>query len=244
MSTSRVAELIGRTPGTVRAWERGTSVPADASVLSALAAVLDLDEGVVFRAVGMEAPVTETSPTVEQSLRTLTAGARATSPPEAPAQRAAPPRPREALPPPSPMPAVPAVPVTDRPRREMRSAETKLRAGDVEPTPVVKEPAPMSTTTTPTTPGRRRRVEEPRGWLESLRAATVRRPVSAPPPSTLPPAPPAPSYLEDPSERLSYKLRSLYTLVGIVALFLVLAWALPQLFDALGTMWSVLTENL
>ena len=46
MSHSRVGDLIGRSPSTVKAWERGRSLPTDANVVSSLAAVLGIDRAV------------------------------------------------------------------------------------------------------------------------------------------------------------------------------------------------------
>ena len=56
LSSGRVAELVGRSPGTVRAWERGRSQPEDPIVVSSLAAVLGIDETELFLAAGMEPP--------------------------------------------------------------------------------------------------------------------------------------------------------------------------------------------
>ena len=50
--------------------------------------------------------------------------------------------------------------------------------------------------------------------------------------------------MEDPTERWSYRLRSIYTAVGVVALFIALGWAASNLLDALGSVWEELTSNL
>ncbi|MFP4554202.1 MAG: helix-turn-helix domain-containing protein [Actinomycetota bacterium] len=71
MSQAKLADLVGRTATTIRAWERDKSRPNDPKVLSALAAVLGVDERHLFDKAGVEPPETETSPTVEQALATL-----------------------------------------------------------------------------------------------------------------------------------------------------------------------------
>ena len=71
MSQAKLADLVGRSTPTIRAWERDKSRPNDPKVLSALAAVLGLDERHLFDKAGVEQPKSETSPTVEQALATL-----------------------------------------------------------------------------------------------------------------------------------------------------------------------------
>lgn len=44
LGTARFAELVGRSPSTVRGWERGRARPGDPATVSAIAAVLDVDE--------------------------------------------------------------------------------------------------------------------------------------------------------------------------------------------------------
>lgn len=71
MSQAKLADLVGRTATTIRAWERDKSRPNDPNVLSALAAVLGIDERHLFDKAGVEPPEAATSPTVEQALATL-----------------------------------------------------------------------------------------------------------------------------------------------------------------------------
>ncbi len=44
VGTARFAELVGRSPSTVRGWERGRARPGDPATVAAIAAVLDVDE--------------------------------------------------------------------------------------------------------------------------------------------------------------------------------------------------------
>lgn len=237
LTPSRVAELIGRAPGTVRAWEKGTSVPTDAAVVSTLAAVLGIDEITLFGAAGLELPVSERSPSVRQALSTITPAARMAAA-DSDDDAANPPQP-------SPPPIAARVEGSDRPAmspaptsgRRIRPPEPSVvGAGEAGEAPL-QTPAPSQT------PARQPRHRSD-GVLERLRKATVRNPAPAPVPTTLPPAPREPSYLEDPNERWSYRLRSLYTAAGVVALFVALGWAAANLFDALGDLWEILTANL
>lgn len=233
---SRVAELIGRSPGTVRAWERGTAVPDDPSLVSTLAAVLGLDEAATFELAGLTPPVSGRGVTVEQALRSLHDPA-------------------------------PERPTVSRPREAAREAARGVDLAD----PAVGRHAPAAVAPQPSDEGQagaaRPRTgshaaatdpERP-GIMERLRAATVRapRPVApraaagrdataraAAPPTTLPAAPVAPSYLEDPTERWSYKMRSVLTAVGVGLLLLVFGWAAANFLDAIGETWDILTSNL
>lgn len=58
LSQAKVAELVGRTPGTIRNWERAKTVPSDRGIVVALAAVLDIAEDELLELAGFapEAP--------------------------------------------------------------------------------------------------------------------------------------------------------------------------------------------
>ena len=72
LSQAKLAELVGRSTATVRSWERDLSRPNDPKVLSALAAILAVDERQLFDKTETEPPPPEeTSPTIEQALATL-----------------------------------------------------------------------------------------------------------------------------------------------------------------------------
>ncbi len=214
LTASRVAELIGRAPGTVRAWEKGTSRPSDAAVVSSLAAVLGIDEGALFEAAGLEPPVPQSRQTVRQALSSIAPDARREERDSAPERTAV--------------------------SREPSGTTTTFDSSQVEEDEEneVVEPAVMARE------GRERHMAPRIGFADRLRAATVRRPRPASAPSTLPPVPRAPSYMEDPTERWSYRLRSIYTAVGVVLLFIALGWAASNLFDSLGEVWEILTANL
>lgn len=77
LSQTRLAELVGRSAATIRAWEADRSVPKDPQVLTALSAVLGVDEQVLHEKAGVPyepGPAVETSPTIEQALATIAPG--------------------------------------------------------------------------------------------------------------------------------------------------------------------------
>jgi transcriptional regulator with XRE-family HTH domain len=71
MSQAKLAELVGRSPTTIRSWESEKTMPNDTSVLAALSAILGVDEKLIFGKAGIEIPEEETSPTIEQALAEL-----------------------------------------------------------------------------------------------------------------------------------------------------------------------------
>ena len=71
LSQAKLGELVGRAATTIRSWERDQSHPTDPNVISALAAVLAVDEQMLFERAGVAMPEVETSPTMEESLATL-----------------------------------------------------------------------------------------------------------------------------------------------------------------------------
>lgn len=71
LSTSRLAELIGRAPSSIRAWEKGRSTPNDAVVVTSLAAVLGIDEVELFRAAGLPAPEHRPHASLEETLSSI-----------------------------------------------------------------------------------------------------------------------------------------------------------------------------
>lgn len=72
MSQAHLAELVGRSTSTIRAWERDKSRPNDPEVVATLAAILGIDERMLFERAQVEMPeFVETSATVEEALATL-----------------------------------------------------------------------------------------------------------------------------------------------------------------------------
>jgi transcriptional regulator with XRE-family HTH domain len=71
LSQAKLGDLVGRSPATIRSWERDSTQPNDPKILSALAAILAIDERMLFDKAGVEVPAHESEPTVEQALATL-----------------------------------------------------------------------------------------------------------------------------------------------------------------------------
>lgn len=73
LSQARLGELVGRSPSTIKSWERDASVPDDPKVIATLSAVLDFDERSLFEKAGLPPPQHEevAEQTMEQALATL-----------------------------------------------------------------------------------------------------------------------------------------------------------------------------
>jgi transcriptional regulator with XRE-family HTH domain len=221
LSPHRVGELIGRAPGTVRAWERGRTVPSDPFAVSSLAAVLAIDELELFRAAGLNPPGRQPSRTIEQELATI-----------AP-QRSAPSSSTNA--------AEPA---------EARIEERASVATDETFVPVLPFEADA-----PPTDALSAFFDKSKDFLAELvapleRARRLRRErdaASAPRQIPVTPAPSAPltgSYMDDPEERWSYRLRAMWTAAGVGALGVLLLWAGSHAWQAFGETWDALLSGL
>lgn len=74
LSQARLAELVGRSVSTIRAWETERSVPRDPKTLTTLAAIPGVDEHSLYEKAGVahaDGPSVETSPTLEQALASI-----------------------------------------------------------------------------------------------------------------------------------------------------------------------------
>jgi transcriptional regulator with XRE-family HTH domain len=71
LSQAKLGELVGRSPSTVRSWERDHSRPNDPHVITTLSAILGIDERTLFEKAGQPQPEIETSPTIEQEMASL-----------------------------------------------------------------------------------------------------------------------------------------------------------------------------
>ena len=235
MSQAKLAELVGRSATTIRSWERDTSVPSDGAVIAALAAVLDIDRRSLFEKAGLEMPVEETSPTVEQALASLSAQARPASVP-APAAQAAGERKGT------------SIDVDDYPVFELDLDEVS----ELPPPPAAEnepEPAPgPQPSKDETAPSVEPTAPDDTLWkapVTSSMASTSPTPtpgfVEPPEPYVLSAATPPmvePSYMEDSSQRQLYRVRNLATIVLLVALVIILLWAFSSTIDALGSWWD------
>lgn len=200
LSPHRVAELIGRGTGIVKAWERGRAVPTDPFVITSLAAVLAVEETRLFRAAGIDPPGRQPTLTIEQELATI-----------------APPRPAPE-------------------EGTETAAEGVSRGVMTQETPSAPKPQPETATSAVTEYVPRQPVA----------------PAAAPPPAHREPRSPrvaseqaiARSYMDDPEERWSYRLRAAWTAAGVGALGILMLWAGSRALDAFGDVWDSLLSGL
>lgn len=234
LSQAQLAELVGRSAATVRAWERDKSRPNDTKVLSALAAILGVSERQLFEKadVAQPEPAAETNPTVEQALATLHPvtgeGDAATTDDEAS---------------PGPMTDLPEDEQADPlPAPEPERDEVLVEQADL---PVPSEPVPDEAEV-----GQDIEIEEPvpdTGARQPVGVAAA--PAFTAPPDryvTTPVTPPLSdiSYMEDRAQRQLYRVRTLATLVFLVALVVAFIWSLGESLGALGDWWDEFFGNL
>lgn len=225
LSQAKLAELVGRSPSTIRAWERDKSAPTEKAVLHALAAILGVDEKHLFEKAGQEPPPEiETSPTVEEALATLSpepvgaAGISVTDADEA----------EEAL----ESDEVDQVEVSDEDTAEDDSEGPGEL--DLEPAPAAVETLDRSDDSSAAPPAV---TPQPQPSGPDAEPGYVAPPepymITAPTPPVA-----EPSYMEDTGQRQLYRVRSLATLVVVVALIIAFLWALSEGLDAIGSWWD------
>jgi transcriptional regulator with XRE-family HTH domain len=230
LSQAQLGELVGRSASSIRSWERDDSTPTDASVLFALAAILDLDEEALFEKSGVEMPPQETHPSVDEALASL-APLPVDAPIDETEEEVGPASGRETVTFSDPVP--PTTEDEDEPELDTDSElEAEVRehleaAADPErePDPVFE---PFSIRTEPI---------EAAAMRSNLEPAFVSPPepfvITAPTPPVV-----EPSYMEDDEQRQLYRVRSLATIVLFVGLVIVLLWSLSNTIDALGAWWD------
>jgi transcriptional regulator with XRE-family HTH domain len=224
LSQAKLGELVGRSASTIRAWERDSSLPSDAVVITALSAVLGIDRRSLFEKAGLEVPRQEISPTLEEAFASLAAEPR------------------------SPSARVEWESAVVMPLVEDSEPDIELDIGGEHPAETPVEPMEAAKWADEPYP-----VWEPKFPEETLIRSTplVSTEVtpSMPAPSFVEPPDPfvraaptpplvEPSYMEDRTQRQLYRVRNLATLVLLVGLGVVLLWALSSTLDALGTWWG------
>jgi transcriptional regulator with XRE-family HTH domain len=232
LSQAQLAELVGRSAATIRAWERDKGRPNDPKVLSTLAAILGVNERQLFEKADVEPPkpVEETRPTVEQALATL--GPVSTEGDAGPV----------------------AETVSEvEPADETSEVGEELEAGELVVEPLEEEVESPSDVSQPEhdDPIAESIIEQPDE--EVVPDIGIRQPVTAAAsPAFIAPADryvttpvtPALSYMEDRSQRQLYRVRTLATLVVLVALVVAFIWSLGESLGALGDWWDQFFGNL
>ena len=235
LSPHRVAELIGRAPGTVKAWERGRTVPSDPFVLTSLAAVLAINESKLFHIAGLPLPGVVASPTIEQELASIAPVRQMPAPP---------------LPPSDPslvagrgLASVVRDEALGAEYEPQRAAE-KTQAVDPQP-PQQPEPEPS--------PGSDffQKGADPTKKSWSSLGERSREPSPPdrvrPEPKAIPIRPaviPTGSYMDDPDQRWSYRLRAFWTTAGMAGLGIMLLWSGSRAWQAFSDAWDALLSGL
>jgi transcriptional regulator with XRE-family HTH domain len=219
LSQAKLGELVGRSPSTIRSWERDDSTPNDPDVLMALTAVLGVEQRTLFEKAGVDTPETETSPTVEQELATLRPppaaggddpddGVRISFTYEELAGLG---DDEEEVAPRSAIPGSEVVADTDSPDDEVDQTEDDEEIPSFHlsdrSVPGYIEPRPDYVVT------RLTQAQGEQGYGEN-------------------------SYVEDPSERQLYRVRTVGTAVGVVVLLLLLMYAAGKGIEAFGDWWD------
>ncbi len=235
LSQAQLGELVGRSASSIRSWERDVSTPTDPSVLNALSAILDIDGRALYDKAGVPTPAEETQPTMEEAFASL-----APLPLEDPIEEEV-----DA----DPLIAGTAAATAVSARLD---ADSELEAEVQEhlPPPPDEEPygfeesePPLETFSLPPEPEPR---PDPVG-ATAMRTSNEPAYVSPPEPYLITaPTPPIvePSYMEDTEQRQMYRVRTLATVVLVVALVIILLWALSNTVDAIGTWWEDFVDTL
>lgn len=214
LSQAKLGELVGRSASTIRSWERDTTLPNDDAVIDALSAVLGIDKGMLYSKAGMEIVPHETSPTVEQALATLSPAATFGDV----LSQAAEPLEFDDVSDDESHDESDDEPVEVEPALDpWLRTDSSDEVFDLEPmVPAPAEPLPPIPTPPPG-------YVAPRG---SLVYAPARPPVVEP------------SYMENDAQRQLYRVRNLATVVLVVALIIVLIWAVGNAWDSFSTWWD------
>jgi transcriptional regulator with XRE-family HTH domain len=215
LTQTRLAELVGRSPSTVRSWERDRTVPVDQPAIAALAAVLGLTEEEIRSAVSGPAADVEDSiqPIVEPSPD------GDSTPPERPAETD----------------ATEAPPAMDADRIDMSDdravssdpATGTTRGSSPSDTPSQSEsPKPWSPKPVPAVA-----VADETVLVEAPSAVSQVSGVVSHKPRV-------PTYLDDPAEVRTYRTRTIVTAVLLILMVIVLSWAFTEAREALGSLFA------
>lgn len=212
LSQARLGELVGRSSAAVRSWEKEASTPTDRNVLRALSAILGMEEEVIFEKAGVDLPLFETSPTVEEELGSLAPAEVATD--EATSE-----------------PAVAEEPAvteeTEEAAEELGDVDEpeELEEFDLDPDWRPEKPVKVGPSSTI---GRDQPQPSP-GF-----AAPGQQYVY-----TMPASPVLePSYMEDESQRQMYRTRHIATFVLVAVLIVTFLWALGKGWEEFTTWWD------
>ena len=222
LSYQRIAELVGRSPATIRDWERGKTTPRDPEVVLAVAAVLDIPEDELLQSAGLSRPAVE--PVASYSDLAPHPDEEAAEMDETSAAVGEP-----SISPPTDEPEGEEPIDVDIPLWVQSIHEDVSRAETTDTEAPEDDEGQAETTDTEAPLPDEGQAEGPQ--VQQLEPPTHRTAI----PPQLAPRPPAPvpselSYLEDDRELTTYRLRAVITVVVGVVLVVILEWA----FHGLG----------
>ncbi len=229
LSQAKVAELIGKSPSTVRSWELGRTSPSEPGVVSALAAVLGIDESILLGRAGFDEPVLTPRPSLEEELD----GLRHNDP--------------TPIPPPEPLPPKEVKAKAKAPRKlpVSRPSLFGLREGPprhLVPEGIELQPLPplLAAATLPA------ETEEKPISITVLEAPKPEVPRRERKVTVLPRAATgaARSYVEDSDQLELYRWRGVVTMVCLVVLALAFWWALRNLGSAVSDFFGSFIDLL
>lgn len=243
LSQARVAQLIGRSPSTIRSWELGRTHPGDSSAVTAIAAVLGLDEDDLLGRAGFEAAPIE-RPRLDTELRSL----RQLEVPVLVNEFASdalrlPGGPRHLGGEPAPAAQMDSLADVDgQAPREIWASRLKAASLQVEGWGQEVEKWIRGFRSRPPKPKQPKPVRNPRTTSsppELARPGRSQQTSTAAYPATL-----AKSYLENEEERDFYRRRAAATTVVVALLFVIFWWALRNTGGAIGDFVGGIVDQL
>ena len=223
LSQAKVAALIGKAPSTVRSWELGRTSPSEASAVSALAAVLGIDEPTLLSRAGFEQPASTPRLSLAQELDGLRHPDPTPIPPPPPNGQSKP----KTRPNPSigalrqgpPLDLIPSG-IGIRPVPPLLAAATVPPEVEGRPISITVVPAPEPAPI-PKDEGRRKVTIVPRMHVGAAR-----------------------SYVEESDQLEFYRWRAVVTVICLVLLFLGFWWALRNLGGAITDFFGSFIDAL
>ena len=215
LTQARLAELVGRSPSTVRSWERDRSVPADQSAIAALAAVLGLTEEEIRSAV--DGPAAEVVDSIQPLVGPSLDGEST---------------PSDAL---VETDIAEAQPAVDADRTEV-SVGPATSSDPMTGTTPDSSPSDIPSQSKPPEPWSARPVP-------AVAVADETVLVDAPSAGSqvngvVSHKPRVPSYLDDPTEVRTYRGRTILTAILLILMVIVLSWAFTEAREALGSLFA------
>lgn len=223
LTQSRLAQLIGKSPTTIRSWEHGRTNPSDPGAVTAMAAVLGLDENDLLGQAGFEEAEPATEPSARQQLTSLASehdhsfrlavAPLVTDEPEHPSNND-------------------QTPIADTPIGAAAPAATEVKA-----VPIFTSPVPSAPSAEPTV--ETRDVPEPKTRIVVTQQSTPGTSVGSSNGYVG-----ALSYVEDDTEKDFYRRRGAITVVVLIFMVIVIWWALGRTGGAIADLIEGIVGSL